>query len=285
MLSPAQIEQFRTQGFVLAEGAVPAATVAALNAVLEGWVEESRAHTANWDRMLNGKMRFDLEPGHSAEAPKLRRVGSPCDASDVYRDYLFEGPGADLVAQLVGPDVRFHHCKLNIKFPGMAAKVDWHQDLPFEPHTNRDLVTTLLLLDDMNEENGCLRVVPGSHDIWLSHYSGERFTGATDPALAEGFMRASVPIAGRAGDICLMHGLAVHGSEPNFSDRPRRLFIAEMTAADALPLKQPGIPSVHSGAILRGKAARRARLIPGEIEMPQDYAGDSVFAVQAQQAA
>ena len=198
MLSAAQIEQFRTQGFVVAEAAVPAATVAALNTVLAGWVEESRGHTANWDRMLNGKMRFDLEPGHSAEAPKLRRVGSPCDASDVYRDYLFEGPAADLVAQLVGPDVRFHHCKLNIKFPGMAAKVDWHQDLPFEPHTNRDLVTTLLLLDDMNEENGCLRVVPGSHDTWLSHYSGERFTGATDAALAEGFMRASVPIAGRA---------------------------------------------------------------------------------------
>lgn len=282
MLTQAEIERFHEVGFIVVAGVVPPATVAALNADLAGWEDESRGHLANWDRMSNGKMRFDLEPGHSAERPKLRRVASPCDISGAYRDFLFSGPVPALVAQLVGPGVKFHHCKLNTKMPGMAAVVDWHQDLPFEPHTNTDLVTTLTLLDDMTEENGCLRVVPGSHRERLSHYQGDSFAGATDPALSDGFLRDSLPVLGRAGDVCLMHGLAVHGSQANRSDRPRRLFIAEMTAADNFPLKSPGIPSVHHGAILHGQAARFARLQAGPVEMPGDYKSDSVFGVQGQ---
>ena len=84
-----------------------------------------------------------------------------------------------MVADLVGPDVKFHHCKINLKLSGAKTEVSYHQDFAYTPHTNDDIVTALLFLDDIDEDNGCLTVVPGSHKgPVLSLFDGERFTGA-----------------------------------------------------------------------------------------------------------
>jgi len=53
----------------------------------------------------------------------------------------------DMVADLIGPNVRYHHSKINSKLPGAATHVKWHQDFPFTPHTNSDMVTALLMVD------------------------------------------------------------------------------------------------------------------------------------------
>lgn len=284
MLSEDQIRQFWDQGYTLARGVLDAAQVAALTGELDAWIEESRGHDANYGETLDGKARFDLEAGHSAEQPRLRRVANPADISEAYRQALFDGPIVDRVAELIGPDVKFHHCKLNIKLPGMETRVDYHQDHAYDPHTNADMLTMLLLLDDMDEANGCLRVVPGSHRERYSHYRDGRFVGATDPALDAAFEARSAPIVGKAGDACLMHTWTVHGGGPNRSARPRRLLICDYVAADAFPLTAPAVPSPHSGRIVRGKPAHKARLVADSIELPQAYRDDSFFGLQGQAA-
>ncbi len=280
-----QIGQFRDQGYVIARGAVADEPIAALRAELDRWIEESRAHTANYGETVDGKKRFDLEPGHSAVAPRLRRVANPVDISEAYRAVLFDGPLVDLVVQLIGPDVKFHHCKLNIKLPGMATRVDWHQDQAYDPHSNDDVVVALLMLDDMSEANGCLMVVPGSHRQQYSHYQGERFVGATGPEHDADFARRAVPVTGQAGDVCLMHTWCLHASGQNRSAAPRRLLICDYTAADAVPLSPPAVPSAYSGRVVRGEPSRVARLKPGVIELPPAYQDDSFFSVQETKAA
>ncbi len=282
MLSEDQIRQFREDGYVIARGVLDAAGVAALTGELDAWIEESRAQTANYGRTMDGKARFDLEAGHTAEQPRLRRVANPVDISAAYRRTLFDGPIPDRAAELIGPDVKFHHCKLNIKLPGMATRVDYHQDHAYDPHTNSDMLAILLLLDDMNEENGCLHVVPGSHRERYSHYRDGRFVGAIDPALDGDFEARSVPIEGQRGDACLLHTWTVHGGGPNRSDRPRRLLLCDYAAADAYPLTAPTVPSPHSGRIVRGKPARKIRLVADSIELPQAYQDDSFFGLQGQ---
>ncbi len=74
MLSKDQIRQFREDGYTIARGAVDAAGVAALTGQIDAWIDESRAQTANYGRTRDGKARFDLEAGHTAEQPRLRRV-------------------------------------------------------------------------------------------------------------------------------------------------------------------------------------------------------------------
>ena len=280
MLDSQQKAAFEADGFVVLRGAVEPPGVEALLGELEAWVEDSRGHAENWGDTADGRKRFDLEPGHRAEAPRLRRVGNPVDISEPYRAVLFDGPVPDAVADLIGPDVAFHHCKLNIKLPGMATKVDWHQDHSFDPHSNDSVVVALLMLDDTSEANGCLRIVPGSHRERHSHYEGERYVGATSAALDADFMARSRPIEGRAGDLCLMHTWAVHGSPPNDSDAPRRLLICDYVAADARALQAPKMASGHSGRIVRGQAPRKVRLKADVFELPPDYRDDSFFSVQ-----
>jgi len=284
MLSAEQVADFRQRGYVVVPGLVSAEAVAAMRRDLDQWIEESRAQTRNYgaEGTPDGKARFDLEPGHGAERPRLRRVANPVDISEAFRAVLWEGELPAAVADLLGPDVKFHHCKLNIKLPGMETRVDYHQDHPFDPHTNDSMLTSLVLLDDMSEANGCLRVVPGSQRDRYSHYDGDKFIGKVSDELGARFAREAEAITGRAGDVCLMDTWAVHGGEANCSTRPRALLICDYTAADNFWITPPIVPSLHSGRIVHGKATRIARLREGTIELPPRYDEDSFFGVQGQ---
>ncbi len=127
-LTAEQIDTFWRDGVLLVEDAVAPAQLAALRRDFAAWVEESRRHDAAFGEMIDGRPRFDLEPGHSAARPALRRVAAPADLSDSYLEVMADSRMTDLVADLIGPDLRVHHCKINSKLPGAATEVKWHQD-------------------------------------------------------------------------------------------------------------------------------------------------------------
>ena len=285
MLTTVQKKTYLDQGFVLIPQVISPHKITAMVDALQGWIEESRQHDKNYGATVNGKARFDLEPGHSLEQPKLRRISNPVDISQAYREVLFEGPAVAAVVDVLGPNVKFHHCKLNIKLPGMMTRVDYHQDHPFDVHTNDDHATLLVLLDDMTEANGCLRIVAGSHlGPQYSHYQDDEFVGKVDAhtqAMCEG---TATKLEGKAGDICLMSSWCLHGGTPNLSQNSRRLLICDFTAADNYPLMEPQVPSQYTGKIIAGKASRMARFRAGEIEMPYLYEADSFFGAQGQDA-
>jgi ectoine hydroxylase-related dioxygenase (phytanoyl-CoA dioxygenase family) len=223
---------------------------------------------------------------HSAEKPALRRVNNPSDISDAYFDVMRNATTVDMVADLVGPDIKLHHCKINLKLPGSDTIVAYHQDFLFTPHTNDDVITALLMLDDVTEENGCLRVVPGSHKGPLySLFDGEQFTGAVSAKEEARLLEQSVPITGKAGSVCLMHTRLAHGSAPNGSNRSRGLYICVYSAADAFPIARNPMPSPNEGIILRGEKARSARLTEARIELPEQPKSASFFTVQGQDSA
>ena len=124
MLSEIQTSEFKDRGYLMLPGLVSEAVCKDLLAQLDQWVQESRGHQANYGfDTPNGKARFDLEKGHSATDPRLRRVANPVDISEVYQTLLFEGDLPKVVADLIGPNVFFHHCKLNNKFPGAGLGI------------------------------------------------------------------------------------------------------------------------------------------------------------------
>jgi hypothetical protein len=177
------------------------------------WVEESRAHDEAYGETVDGRARFDLEPGHSADKPALRRINAPTDVSESYYQVMRDSKMTDCVAELIGPNIKYHHSKVNSKLPGAATVVKWHQDFPFTPHSNDDLITALLMVDEVTEENGPLQVVPGSHkgqiyDLW---HDGV-FTGAVDDAVTAWCLENAVTCTGKAGSLCLMHTRLLHGS-------------------------------------------------------------------------
>jgi len=287
MLSDTDKAQFDRNGYLMLPGLVPETVRQGLMGQLDVWVEQSRTYEANYGfDTPNGKARFDLEQGHSAVEPRLRRVANPADISQPYQALLFEGALPEVVSDLIGPDVFFHHCKLNNKFPGMKARVEYHADHPFDPHTNDDGITVLLLLDDMDEGNGCMRVVPGSHQERYTHFRDDKFIGSTDPDLFDNFDQRAESIIGKAGDVCLMDIWTLHGGGPNLSqDRSRRMLIADYRAADAFAIVPPAVPSKFYRKIVAGKATHVARLREGTMEILEPYPDDSFFGLQGQQTA
>ncbi len=286
MLTERQINDFNRDGYITLRNVVDPSLVDAMSTQLDKWIDESRSHETNYGVMSDGKMRFDLESGHTSELPRLRRVANPVDISEPFRQVLWQGKVVDAVADLIGPNVKFHHCKLNIKLPSMDTRVDYHQDHPFDPHTNDDHVVALILVDDMNEHNGCLRIVPGSHKgLRYTHYEGDIFTGKVDAAIQEMCREKAIPVEGRAGDICIMSGWSLHGGTANKSSYPRRLLICDYFAADAFPLLPPMVASEHHGKIVKGQATRVARFREGAVELPYHYKHDSFFSAQGQKTA
>src|SRR5919201_452979 len=96
----------------------------------------------------------------------VRRIFEPIARHVAFRDLVLNPKILDVVENLIGPNIQLHHTKLNLKPPSSReARFEWHQDYPFFPHTNFDLVAVMIYLDDATEENGCLRIVPGSHKL------------------------------------------------------------------------------------------------------------------------
>ncbi len=283
-LSPQQIKQFHRDGFLVMADALPAELLTPLTAQFEQWRDESREHNKPYGATLDGRARFDLEPGHNAKQPALRRVASPIEISKDYLRAMRENRAVDAIAELLGPDIKFHHCKINAKLPGAGTEVKFHQDFLYEPHTNDDLITALLFLDEVTEQNGPLEVVRGSHTgplhgLWHDGI----FTGAIAVDAAREAAQKTVQCTGPAGAACLMHTRLLHGSAANRSPRPRTLFIAIYSAADALPLSPNPLPSRYAGEIVRGRQTNRVRCCRYEMDLPEVPESASFFDQQAKQ--
>ena len=283
-LSNAQVQQFQRDGYCVGENAVTPEQLESLRSEIARRVEESRAHDSPFgEPTLDGRARFDMGEEHCAEQPALRRVNNPSDISPAYYQVMSDAPMVDMVNQLIGPNLKFHHCKINLKLPASHTEVGYHQDFAYTPHTNSDVVTALLMLDDMTEENGCLGVIPGSHrDEMHSLFTGDQFTGVMGAETVNTLKPREVPIYGRAGSVCLMHTRLVHGSEANRSSASRGLYICVYTAADAFPLARNPMANPNEGLLLRGERTRTARLTEDFIELPEQPKSASFFTVIGQ---
>ncbi len=278
VLNRDQVEAFWRDGYLLLEDAVPPEKLTALSSEFDNWVDQSRSHRQAFGTTLDGRPRFDVEPGHTAEAPTLRRISSPTEISDTYLDVMRSSIAVDAVAQLIGPNVTLNHSKVNSKLPGARTEVKFHQDFLFEPHSNDDMITVLYFLDDVTMQKGPLEVLPGSHRGPLyEHWHDGVFTGSVASAVVDETRDGMVPCPGRSGSACLMHGRTLHGSGPNHSDSPRTLFICAYKAEDCRPLQACHVPSVHEGEVVRGEATNRVRCSESEMAYPEIPTGASFF--------
>jgi ectoine hydroxylase len=278
VLTQEQREFYFENGYLLVERAIPEQTLEMLRRVTAEKVEETRALT-------HSNAIWDLEEGHSAARPRLRRLSSPCDHHPAYWDYASNSILVEIVADLVGPDVKFHHSKLNFKSAEGGTEVKWHQDIQFWPHTNYSPLTVGTYLYDCGDEQGPLGVIPGSHKGELfDQYDGDgRWIGCvSERDLARVDLSKATYLTGPAGSITIHNCRTLHGSRPNTSKEGRPLFLVTYSSADAMPYTPNPLRSPHAGAIVRGKPARWAHHDPRPCLLPPDWSGGytSIFALQ-----
>jgi ectoine hydroxylase-related dioxygenase (phytanoyl-CoA dioxygenase family) len=274
-LTEPQRTHYLEHGWVAVPAFVDADWLDRLRAVTADFVEQSRALTES-------NVIFDLDAGHSASEPRLRRLSSPTDMHATYWSFASESPIVDVLVDLVGPNVKFHHSKLNFKAPRGGEEVKWHQDIQFWPHTNYDLLTIGVFLEDVEPGMGEVGFVSGSHNGPLFDlYDGHRWVGALadDDVARVGVENASYP-TGPAGTITVHNCRTVHGSAPNGSDRARPLLLQTYAPADAYAYTDLVRRSPHGEELIRGEAARWARHDPRPCLMPPSGPYRPIFVSQ-----
>ena len=287
MLSKQQIEFYNENGYLLVENAVSPAQLARMRDIAYDFIEKSRAVSVSDDV-------FDLDDGHSAEAPRLTRIKLPHRQHPYFWEVAKNSGITEVLRQLLGPDVLLQTSKLNTKAPGGGAAVEWHQDWAFYPHTNDRILACGLMLEDVDLANGPLQVIPGSHKgPVLDHNNKDGvFCGAIDPEDPEFHADKAVTLTGKAGSMTVHHARTLHGSAPNRSDRARLILFYECLAADAWPLAgatsyfhrlgaQEFLADLSARTIIgKPSLAPRMEAVPVRLPLPPAPDAGSIFKTQ-----
>lgn len=269
VLSEAQREAFFRDGFLALPDYVPAAWLKRLRNAMNELIERSRSVTRS-----DGV--YVLEEGHSAADPRLHRVSSPQDQHPEFWAFMTDPLMTDLAADVVGPDVKFHHAKLNVKSGKGTQGFGWHQDIPAWPHTDFSPVTIGVYIDGCTAEQGPLTIAKGSHEgplFTMYDEDGNFVVRLRDEDLSwltDDMIRSPT---GGPGTTLLLNSRAVHGSAPNKSTAPRPLLLPVYSSADSFPYTVNPIPTPHQGDIVRGKPAKFASFDTRPVELPPDFRG------------
>lgn len=145
------------------------------------------------------------------------------------------------------------------KRPGDGQKVLWHQDGSYWPLEPMEVATLWLAVDDSDQENGCMRVIPGTQNQrLLSLEDMEKIpdgnvlgSGIAPDQVAED---EAVDIVLKAGDISMHDPKVIHGSNANNSDRWRRALTIRYMPASTRIITDTQWPSAFmlSGAAQSG---------------------------------
>ena len=253
VLNPEQVEHYRRTGYLLIEDFIGDDWLDRLRTASAEFVEQSRA-------LDESTSAISLEPSHTRDEPRLRRLTAPVDHHRDFAEFTLRGPTADIALDLLGDPARYHHSKLNYKWSGGGEAVEWHQDIQYWPHTDFSPLTIGVYLEDVDDEMGPMGVIPGSHNgpLFDLYDDSGQWTGSIGTSDLDRIDLASAEfLGGRAGSVTVHNCAMVHGSHPNLSDRVRPLLLQTYSAAGSYPLLGVGTNGVtgRSSGVLVGSAA------------------------------
>ena len=264
VLSQAQRESFFANGYLLVERAIDDARLARLRtafAALERRGEDSDCPA---------DFEFETLPDGSR---RLRQVLCAADYHSEVWSFVSSAPMTALAADVVGPNVQFRESGVSFKSPG-GRGFGWHQDIVFFPSSNRSPVMTLTFVDDVDDDMGPTRVIPGSHlGEVFDHYDADgNWLGLIGEHVKSRVpVSESVAITGPAGSVLLTSCAIVHAAGENRSERDRPMVLAGYASADTV--SYGGIPykSRYRWRIVEGEPTREIHSDALRLKLPPDW--------------
>jgi phytanoyl-CoA hydroxylase len=229
-------EQFERDGFV----AVP-------NLITRA---EARALKDEVGRILDDVAREERERGE--ERPPFLQSGvyvGLSQRSEVCRRFARDPRLLDVMEAVIGPNILFWSDKVVFKSEETDYGTPWHQDWPYWKGIHK--VTLWLALDDIDESNGCLQLVRGSHRERYEHHAGRGPAGSFGHQLnVPAVDRARVvTVPAPAGTAIVFHDLTLHASHPNNAHTDR--YALAITYKDAVA-EDLAYPAMTAAAVVRG---------------------------------
>jgi phytanoyl-CoA hydroxylase len=212
------VREFDTNGFTVLRGFLTAAEVEEVNQRTQRYVSDVVP------TLPKEEVFYEVK-----DDPKTLKQLSRIDQRDEFFRKLFTGERLlSLARSLLHEDVVPCSMQWLNKPPGAGQESPPHQDGYYFRIQPNEALTFWLALDPVNEENGCLRYVPGSHKRGVLPHERSQTLGFSQSLVGYGAAEraAEVAIHASPGDLIAHHSLTIHRADPNLSARPRRALTA-----------------------------------------------------------
>jgi len=212
--NPLQLKKdWDENGYAVVRNFMSVEEVGELRAEIERYIAEIVPEVPEYEVMYEDK----------AKPETLKRLGHMSKYDDYFANLVQTGRFVELAGTLLGGEVIPQYCQLFNKPARVGIQTPPHQDAYYIPLEPNEALTMWLALNDVDEENGCLRYVPGAHRKGIRpHQASNVFgfsQGISDFGEAERATEVACPAA--VGDVVIHHWSMVHRADPNPSDRER----------------------------------------------------------------
>ena len=236
-LTAAQVEEMNERGFLTLPSLFSAAEVEVICGAIPGVIERGGPAII----------------GEDDDPSVIKMVFAPHTYDDVFRRLSFHPRMVEPAEQLLGERAHLFQSRLNVKPPFRATGWPWHQD--FNQWYRQDgmltprAVVAGVFLDDVNPCNGPLMVIPGSQK--RGHIVNDVSMEIPETVIADAAREGGiVPLMGPPGTVVLFDCLIIHGSAPNITPWPRKIFYLNFSAVSNREL-QPLREAFHCDTDVR----------------------------------
>ena len=228
MLTPQEIETYHRDGIVVPDTRLPDPVLAEMRAALERLIADNSHASSD----------FLLCPHLIHDAAQDFGDFQPIRGDRAWLDFACRDEILDMVAQVIGPDVILWGTTVFGKPAGVGKETPWHQDGEYWPIRPLETCSVWIALDDAGPENGCLRVIPGSHrDRRLrGHHArpGDDLTLNRELDADELDESQARDVVLEAGQMSLHDIYLLHGSDANTSGKRRAGFVLRFMPASSV---------------------------------------------------
>ncbi len=227
MLSTAQKQQYTDNGWLVVENVFDTVEVDALRDFATQMAEDDVKNNADVSSYA-----VDYAEDGSALP---RKIGSPFLRDERFRQFAMQRKLCDILNELLGDEALMATDQIFMKPPRHGTEKPYHQDnFYFNVTPAEAMITAWIALDDVDEENGCLEYISGSHKDGIIEHEpvpGETYNLTPNPDALDLSRAAYARV--KKGGVVFHHGVCFHKSGANHSDRWRRAYATHWVTAAA----------------------------------------------------
>ena len=224
VLSPAQIDQFRNDGYVFP-----------FDCLTTDEAQECRNRLEAYEASIDGSIS--------------KYVRIKCHLAFKWLEDIAHHPKIlDAVEDLIGPDILLYLSTFWFKDARDGKFVSWHRDSAYYGLDPHDVITLWLAFTDATPENGCMKVLPGSHQ-WPDQQHVETYDEnnllSRGQTIRDLDTSAATDMPLEPGQMSIHHNKTIHSSEPNNADWPRVGFAIHFAASSVRQAQFDDAMAIH----------------------------------------
>lgn len=230
-LTPEQIEEFKTNGFLLIRNFADTKLCDKIYA-------KALEHLEQQIEPIESEEEYLQKESSKKTVRRLRQV---YDRDPLFAAWMTNPEIRPVLRQLLGEEPRLllaHHNSIMTKLPQISSVTSWHQDIRYWRYENDNLISVWLSLGDEYLQNGLLEFIPGSHKMnFTAEQFDEQFSFRDDLAENKKIIAKRIHHELHKGDIVLFHAKTLHYANQNSAEKPKVSFVYSVRGLSNKPIK------------------------------------------------